>query len=121
LKANLLLGGTLLFILTANGVLPGGSGNTIRHNKQVTHITQNNTMIKRNTAHETTHTIKDTLHRMNTNNHNYMSLPFSASKDMQRKKPERFSETSVNFQLTTGRYIPGEIFITSAMRTLNLL
>jgi hypothetical protein len=25
----------LLFILTANGVLPGGSGNTIRHNKQI--------------------------------------------------------------------------------------
>jgi hypothetical protein len=24
-------------------------------------------MIKRNTAHKTTHTIKDTLHRMNTN------------------------------------------------------
>jgi hypothetical protein len=26
----------LLFILTANGVLPGGSGNIIRHNKQIT-------------------------------------------------------------------------------------
>jgi hypothetical protein len=51
----------LLFILTANGFLPGGSGNTIRHNKQITHITQNNATIKRNTAHKTTHTIKDTL------------------------------------------------------------
>jgi hypothetical protein len=51
----------LLFILTANGFLPGGSGNTMRHNKQITHITQNNTTIKRNTAHRTTHTIKDTL------------------------------------------------------------
>jgi hypothetical protein len=61
----------LLFILTANGFLPGGSGNSIRHKKQIKHITQNNTMIKRNTAHKTTHTIKDTLHRMNTNNHNY--------------------------------------------------
>jgi hypothetical protein len=61
----------LLFILTANGFLPGGSGYTIRHNKQITHITQNNTTIKRNTAHKTTHTIKDTVHRMNTNNHNY--------------------------------------------------
>jgi hypothetical protein len=54
-----------LFILTANGVLPDGSGYTIRHNKQITHITQNNTTIKRNTTHKTTHTIKDTLHRMN--------------------------------------------------------
>jgi hypothetical protein len=55
----------LLFILTANGFLPGGSGTTIRHNKQITHITQNNTTIKRNTAHKTTHTV-NTLHRMNT-------------------------------------------------------
>jgi hypothetical protein len=60
----------LLFIFTANSFLPGGSGNTIRHNKQITHITQNNTMIKRNTVHKTTHTIKNTLHRMNTINHN---------------------------------------------------
>jgi hypothetical protein len=37
---------------------------TIRHNKQTTHITQNDSMIKRNTAHKTTHTIKDTLHRI---------------------------------------------------------
>jgi hypothetical protein len=35
-----------------------------------THHT-NNTTTKRNTAHTTPHTIKDTLHRMNTNNHNY--------------------------------------------------
>jgi hypothetical protein len=61
----------LVFILTANGVLPGGSGNTIRHNTKITHITQNNTTIKRNTAHKTTHTIKDTLHTMNKNNHNH--------------------------------------------------
>jgi hypothetical protein len=32
----------LLFILIANGFLPGGSGNTIRHNTQISHITQNN-------------------------------------------------------------------------------
>jgi hypothetical protein len=51
---------------TANWILPGGSGNTIRQNKQITHITQNNTTVKRNTAHRTTHTIKDTLHTMNT-------------------------------------------------------
>jgi hypothetical protein len=36
----------LLFILPANVFLPGGSGNTIRHNEQITHITQNNTKIK---------------------------------------------------------------------------
>jgi hypothetical protein len=41
---------------------------TIRHNKQITHITQINTTIKGNTAHKTTHTIKNTLHRMSTNN-----------------------------------------------------
>jgi hypothetical protein len=33
----------LLFILTAKGFSPGGSGTTIRHNTQITHITQNNT------------------------------------------------------------------------------
>jgi hypothetical protein len=32
------------FIYTANGVLPGGSVTTIRHNTQITHITQNNTL-----------------------------------------------------------------------------
>jgi hypothetical protein len=32
-----------LFILTANGFLPGGSGTTIRHNTQIIHITRNNT------------------------------------------------------------------------------
>jgi hypothetical protein len=47
----------LLFILTANGFSPGGSGTTIRHH------TQNNTTIKQNTVHKTTHTI-NTLHRM---------------------------------------------------------
>jgi hypothetical protein len=73
-KALLLLLLLLLIILTANGFLPGGSGNKIRHKKQITHITQNNTTIKRNTAHKTTHTMKDTLHRMNTNNHKYLIL-----------------------------------------------
>jgi hypothetical protein len=33
----------LLFILTANGFLAGGSGSTVRHNAQITHLTQNNT------------------------------------------------------------------------------
>jgi hypothetical protein len=31
-------------------------------------------MIKRNTAHKTTHTIKDTLHRMSTINNNYSCI-----------------------------------------------
>jgi hypothetical protein len=33
----------LLFILSANVFLTGGSGTTIRHNTQITHITQNDT------------------------------------------------------------------------------
>jgi hypothetical protein len=52
-----------LFILTVNWVSPGGSGTTIRHNTQTTHITQNNTTVKRNTVHKNTHTM-NTLHRM---------------------------------------------------------
>jgi hypothetical protein len=31
------------YYLTENGFLPGGSGTTIGHNTQITHITQNNT------------------------------------------------------------------------------
>jgi hypothetical protein len=62
----------LLFILTANGFLPSDICTTVRHNTQITHITQNNTTIKRNTAHKSTHT----LHKVNKlsleyNNHNY--------------------------------------------------
>jgi hypothetical protein len=38
----------LLFTLTANRFLPGGSGTTIRHNTQITHTTQNNTALKQN-------------------------------------------------------------------------
>jgi hypothetical protein len=49
----------LLFILTAYGFLPGGSGTTLRHTTQI------NRTIKRNIVHKTTHTI-NTLHRMNT-------------------------------------------------------
>jgi hypothetical protein len=51
------------YILTANGFSPGGSGTTIRHNTQTTHITQNNTTFKQNTVHKNTHTM-NTLHRM---------------------------------------------------------
>jgi hypothetical protein len=53
----------VLFILTAKGFSPGVVGTAIRHNTQITHITQNNTTIERNTAHKTTPTI-NTLHRM---------------------------------------------------------
>jgi hypothetical protein len=44
----------IIIILTANGYLPGGSGTIIRHNTQITNFTQNNTTIKRKTAHKTT-------------------------------------------------------------------
>jgi hypothetical protein len=49
-------------------------------NTQITHITQNNITRKQNTAHKTTQTIKDTLHKINImqtrftttkNNYNY--------------------------------------------------
>jgi hypothetical protein len=52
----------LLFILTANWFSPGGSGTTVRHNTQTIYITQNNTTIKRNTAHKTTR--NNTLQKM---------------------------------------------------------
>jgi hypothetical protein len=55
----------LLFILTANGYLPGGSGTTIRHNKQIKHITQNYTNDKGHMTHkeynENTITITTTI------------------------------------------------------------
>jgi hypothetical protein len=41
----------LLFILTANGFLPGENGTTIRHNTQITRITQNNTPRSNETQH----------------------------------------------------------------------
>jgi hypothetical protein len=44
-----------LFIFTANGVLPGGSGNTIGHNTQITHTTQNNTPRSNETQHTKLH------------------------------------------------------------------
>jgi hypothetical protein len=62
---RILVDGILLFLLTAKGYLPGGSGTTIRHNTQTTHSAQNNTTIKQNTTHQTTPTI-NILHRMNT-------------------------------------------------------
>jgi hypothetical protein len=40
-----------LFALTANEFLPGGSGTTVRHNTQITHITQNNTPPSNKTHH----------------------------------------------------------------------
>jgi hypothetical protein len=44
-----------LFILTANGFLPGSSGTTIRHNIQITHVTQNNTPSSNKTQHTKLH------------------------------------------------------------------
>jgi hypothetical protein len=44
-----------LFILTANGVLPGGSGTVIRYNTQIAHITQNNTPHSNKTQHTKLH------------------------------------------------------------------
>jgi hypothetical protein len=41
----------LLLILTENGFLPGGNGTTIRHNTQITHITQNYINNKGDTTH----------------------------------------------------------------------
>jgi hypothetical protein len=32
----------IIIILTANGFVPGGNDATIKHNTQITHITQNN-------------------------------------------------------------------------------
>jgi hypothetical protein len=64
---QLILGYSILFILSANGFSPGGSGTTVRYNTQLTHITQNNTTIKWNTPHKTTHTHThtiNTIHRM---------------------------------------------------------
>jgi hypothetical protein len=55
-----------IYYLIANGVLPGGSDTTMRHNTQVTHTTQKTHHIQQNTAHKTTQAIKDTLHKMNT-------------------------------------------------------
>jgi hypothetical protein len=63
----------LLFILTANGFLPGGSSTTIRYNIQITRITQNNTMIKRNTAHNKGHTTQ------NAYNESQLQLYFTVS------------------------------------------
>jgi hypothetical protein len=45
----------LLFILIANWFLSGGSGTTIRHNTQITHITQNNTPRSNKTQHTKLH------------------------------------------------------------------
>jgi hypothetical protein len=46
-----------LFILTANGFLPGGSGTAIRHNTQITHHSQTKHSTKNSTNNKgyTTH------------------------------------------------------------------
>jgi hypothetical protein len=45
----------IIIYLTANGVLPGGSGTTVIHNTQITHITQNNTPRSNKTQHTKLH------------------------------------------------------------------
>jgi tRNA(Arg) A34 adenosine deaminase TadA len=47
----------IIIILTANGVLPGGSGTTIRHNTQITHQnqTKHSTLNYTNNKGHTTH------------------------------------------------------------------
>jgi hypothetical protein len=45
----------IIIILTANEFLPSGSGDTIRHNTQITHITQNNTPRSNKTQHRKLH------------------------------------------------------------------
>jgi hypothetical protein len=44
--------------------LPGGSDTTVRQNTQTSHKITHNT--KKERAHKTTQTIKDTIHKMNT-------------------------------------------------------
>jgi ABC-type transport system involved in multi-copper enzyme maturation permease subunit len=56
-----------LFILTGNGILPGGSGITMRHNTQITHITQNNTP----RSNEIQHTQNYTHNKGHTTHHEY--------------------------------------------------
>jgi hypothetical protein len=41
----------LLIILNANGFLADGNGTTIRHNTQIIHISQNNTLHSNKTQH----------------------------------------------------------------------
>jgi hypothetical protein len=48
------------YYLIANGVLPGGSGNTTRHNTKI-QISRKITRHAQNTAHKSTQTVKDTL------------------------------------------------------------
>jgi hypothetical protein len=45
----------LLFILAANGFSPGGSGTTIRHSTQITHVTQYKTPRSNKTQHTKLH------------------------------------------------------------------
>jgi hypothetical protein len=49
-----------LFILTANGFLPGGSGTTVRYNTQKYIYHKKQTTPKQNTVHKTTEAIIDT-------------------------------------------------------------
>jgi hypothetical protein len=54
----------LLFILTTNRFLPGGSDTTVRHNTQITpHITQNNTPRSNKTQHTNYEALSSNLNR----------------------------------------------------------
>jgi hypothetical protein len=60
---------------TANGLLPGGSGD-IRHNTQkYTYHTKYHTMHRQNTTHKATQTIKGTLRTMNTTQKKGNAIP----------------------------------------------
>jgi hypothetical protein len=57
--------------------------------QQITHITQNNTTTKRNTAHKTTHTIKDKLHRLDS----YVNTKVSEEPDAAIFSVEEFHDS----------------------------
>jgi hypothetical protein len=60
---------TLLFILIANGFLTGGSGTIIRHNTQITHITQNN-IPRSNKTQQTKHSKQNYTNNKGHTTHN---------------------------------------------------
>jgi hypothetical protein len=81
----------LYLYLTANGFSPGGSGTTIRHNTQITHIIQNNTTIKWSTIHKI-HTQWTPYTEWKYNNYNY---------NTQNKHPTQYENTTITTTLAT--------------------
>jgi hypothetical protein len=53
---------SILLLFNCKWFLPGGSGTTIRHNTQITHITQNNTPRSNKTQHAKRHKQGHTTH-----------------------------------------------------------